>query len=320
MKKSSFKGIFSVCIKINFFVLVSILLIRLEFYQQIYFPKEQNLLKRQKIEYQENVYSDYQNYPNNNYIENNKAIIDYSNANYGYVRVKFIEDTNKKLKVTIESSNNRYTYCLPKFEWVILPFTEGNDTYKISIYENVVDSKYSLVLTKNVDVNLSNEFYPFLNSNLYVNFNIAPKTAQKANILTKRATSNTQKIEIIYNFIIENISYDYEKANEVEQGYIPVLDEILEERKGICFDYSALACAMLRSQNIPCKLIVGYVEDSYHAWISVYVEEDNQAICGMNHYDEEHWLHMDPTYASSNSLYVEEYINEETNYFAMYMY
>ena len=30
--------------------------------------------------------------------------------------------------------------------------------------------------------------------------------------------------------------------------------------------------AMLRSQNIPCKLVVGCAGTTYHAWIDVYVE------------------------------------------------
>ncbi len=34
-------------------------------------------------------------------------------------------------------------------------------------------------------------------------------------------------------------------------GYLPDVDSILQEKKGICFDYAALMATMLQSQNIP---------------------------------------------------------------------
>lgn len=320
MKQNNFRSIFSVFIKINFLILVTTLVIRLEHYNNIDIQTKCTSLKKLANEYQETLYFKYPNYLINNYIQNEKAIIDYSKANYGYVKVKFTENTKQKLKVTIESSKKRYLYCLPKQEWVILPLTEGNDNYTVSIYENVTGSKYAIVLEKTFDINLLNEFCPFLTSSLYVNFSIAPKAIKKANDLTDGMTSTSDKIETIYKFITENISYDYEKAENIESNYVPIVDEILETKKGICFDYSALACAMLRSQNIPCKMVVGYTGDVYHAWISVYVEDDDISICGMTYYDSEHWLHMDPTYSASKAKIAEDYINEGTNYFVMYVY
>ena len=47
----------------------------------------------------------------------------------------------------------------------------------------------------------------------------------------------------------------------------------LRTGRGICFDYASLTAAMLRSQNIPARLEIGYSGDVYHAWISVYTEE-----------------------------------------------
>lgn len=77
----------------------------------------------------------------------------------------------------------------------------------------------------------------------------------------------------IYNFVIKNISYDEEKAQNVSYGYLPNVDDTLASGTGICFDYAALMTAMLRSQNIPTKLEVGYSGDTYHAWISTYVDD-----------------------------------------------
>ena len=62
-----------------------------------------------------------------------------------------------------------------------------------------------------------------------------------------------------------------------------VVDEVLAEGKGICFDYAALLAVMLRSEGIPTKVLIGTVtpENLYHAWNSVYLEGT--------------WVWMDPT-------------------------
>ena len=57
--------------------------------------------------------------------------------------------------------------------------------------------------------------------------------------------------------MVNNITYDTELAETVKSGYLPVLDKVLESKKGICFDYAALMTGMLRSQSVPCKLVVG---------------------------------------------------------------
>ena len=37
---------------------------------------------------------------------------------------------------------------------------------------------------------------------------------------------------------------------------------------GICQDLAATAVAMLRSQNIPAKLMIGKADNQNHAWVS----------------------------------------------------
>ena len=77
-----------------------------------------------------------------------------------------------------------------------------------------------------------------------------------------------------------------------------VMLQVLETKKGICFDYAALMTGMLRSQNVPCKLVVGYANKSYHAWISVW-SADKGWINGAIFFDGSDWKLMDPTFAST---------------------
>jgi hypothetical protein len=55
---------------------------------------------------------------------------------------------------------------------------------------------------------------------------------------------------------------------------------------------------MLRSQEVPCKMVVGYAGEVYHAWISVWTEE-NGWIDGAIFFDGHQWKRMDPTFAST---------------------
>lgn len=84
------------------------------------------------------------------------------------------------------------------------------------------------------------------------------KTAKK---LTKNAKTDLEKAKIIYNYIIKNVQYDLKKANSVEDGYIPSIEATIKDAKGICYDYASLYAAMLRSINVPTKLVMGYKVD-----------------------------------------------------------
>ena len=78
---------------------------------------------------------------------------------------------------------------------------------------------------------------------------------------------------------------------------------------------------MLRSQNVPCKLVVGYAGTQYHAWVSVWTAEDGW-IDGVIYFDGTTWQRMDPTLASgsNSSQAILQYIGDGSNYTAKYFY
>ena len=46
---------------------------------------------------------------------------------------------------------------------------------------------------------------------------------------------------------------------------------------GICQDLSALTCAMLRSQGVPARLMIGTVgANTYHAWVVAVVNGEEK--------------------------------------------
>lgn len=253
--------------------------------------------------------------------KNDRAVIDYSNTKDGYIMVKFTGATTKKLKARVKGPSTTYTYNLTAGEWETFPLSDGNGTYQVTVYENTTGTKYATVLSVSMKVTLTDEFAPFLRPNQYVNYENAVNTIAKAEELTKGLTDPLEKVEKVYNYVVNNLTYDKEKAATVESGYLPVLDEVLAEKKGICFDYAALMTGMLRSQGIPCKLVVGYAGTAYHAWISVWSEETGW-VDGAIYFDGSSWQRMDPTFASSanSSASILKYIGDGTNYTVKYLY
>jgi len=146
---------------------------------------------------------------------------------------------------------------------------------------------------------LRDGFLPFIYPNQFVSFNKDSELVTLAADLTKDATNVDEKIDAIYNYVVDNFTYDYDLAATVKSGYIPNLEDVLHKKEGICFDYSALVTAMLRSQGIPTRLEIGYHGEQYHAWISKYCET-NGWIENRYHYDEGVWNRMDPTEESGD--------------------
>lgn len=168
---------------------------------------------------------------------------------------------------------------------------------------------------------LKDEFVPFLRPNQYVNYTEDSQAVALAAELTAGMTDNLEKVKTIYDYVVQNISYDRLLAAKVQSGYLPDIDQVLAKKKGICFDYAALMSAMLRSQEVPTKLVVGYTGSVYHAWINVYSEEEGWIDAAI-YFDGQEWKLMDPTFASSNnsSQAIMKYIGNGANYQAKYLY
>lgn len=252
---------------------------------------------------------------------NYEATIDYSNSSRGYVMAVYNRDSTAKIKCQVKGPTTTYTYNLVPDEWAALPLSDGDGNYKVSVYRNTTGNKYATVLSATFNVTLDNAFEPFLHSNQYVNFAQAYTTQEKAADLIDGETDALKQIELVYDFVVNTLTYDHEKAATVQSGYLPDLDAVLAAEKGICFDYAALMAGMLRSQGVPCKLVVGYAGTVYHAWISVYSPEQGW-IDGAIFFDGLEWRRMDPTFASSShsSASILDYINDDSHYTAKYLY
>lgn len=250
------------------------------------------------------------------------AIIDYSNITQGYVVAKYNKSTKSRLKAQVKCPTGvTYTYNLTPKKWGMFPLSEGNGTYKVTVFKNVSGNSYSTCVSQSFKVKMTNSKAPFLMANTFVNYTKNTQCVKKAASLCKGQNTEMKKVKKIYEWTIKYFKYDEKKAKTVQSGYIPDLDKVYKAKKGICFDYAATMTAMLRSQGIATKLVVGYAGSAYHAWISVYSSKDGW-LNNVIYFDGKNWNLMDPTFASSSnsSKSVMKYIGDGKNYKQKYAY
>ena len=255
--------------------------------------------------------------PGSDTLGSSPLTLDVSNITQGYFAAQSDSaDLVTSLQITAPTGV-LYSYFIEPGESAVIPFTSGSGTYQVSCYEQVNGSQYAALFAQALEVSLENEFLPFLYPNQYVNFSPDSEASKLALSMVSENTSDIDALKQIYNYVVNNLSYDYDKAETVETGYLPDVDETLSTKTGICFDYAALTTAMLRSCDIPCKLQIGYTGDIKHAWIDVYIRSKGWVTNAVS-FNGDSWSLMDPTFDSSadsdDSEAIQDYIGNADNY------
>jgi transglutaminase-like putative cysteine protease len=245
------------------------------------------------------------------------SVIDATHASEGYIMVKYT-GSNAKVKLQITGSDQiTYTYDLHG-GYEVFPLTAGDGSYSVAVFENISDNQYATAQSETLSVTLSNTFGPYLYPNQYVNFTADSLPVSEAQKLAASADTDLDVVSAVYNYIIGNFTYDYDKAANVQSGYLPVVDDVFTSQTGICFDYTAVIATMLRSQGIPTRLEVGYMGEQYHSWVSIYTEETGW-INGIIEFDGNEWKMLDPTFAST-SKDPKSFTTENSKYTTKYVY
>ncbi len=234
-----------------------------------------------------------------------------SYSKQGIVDLFYNAGTNKKVKLVISLGRERYTYDInDDTKYIYFPLQMGNGKYEIEIFENVKEDKYKKVYKKKAYYEIADDRLVYLNTIQIVNWQGDQTAVQVAEELIRNEKirryeeindqpfdeadleaielTDLEKIETIYLYVVQNIRYDYSKPGRLTSDYIPDIEDVFNEKEGICYDYSAILASMLRSLNIPTKLIKGYTTatSAFHAWNEVYVEDENR------------WIIVDTTYDS----------------------
>ena len=237
------------------------------------------------------------------WVDAGAAYLDFSPADSGYVgaRVKDGESSDIKLRVT--HGEETYTYDLCDRDINAIPLQMGSGIYTFKVFQQVEGSNYAMIYSEDVDADPDDELSVYLYPNQVVDYDENSLVVEKSFEQVEGDTDDLTRAYHLYVYVLQLLSYDNEKAAEVADIYVlPDLDEAITTGKGICFDYAALLAALCRIQKIPARVIVGYTDIEYHAWVELYFENEgwiNPKIA----FAAEDWVLVDPTFADSGKDY-----------------
>ena len=202
----------------------------------------------------------------------NGATIDYSNVSDGYIMIKMTGATsNLKVRI-IYQDGTTYDYNLNmNGTYEAYSLQSGSGSYTVGVYQNNGQGRYFQVLATTVKVSMTNENNPYLIPTQRIYYTRESAAVTKSFELCAGKTTDEQKVNSIYEYIVKNVKYDYDKAASVGTNYVSSADTTLSTNKGICLDYAVLMATMLRAQGIPTQVIYGSAKGaSWHAWNKVY--------------------------------------------------
>lgn len=231
--------------------------------------------------------------------------IDYSNATKGYFMARTKSEDHEKLKIRIIKEDKTYDYDINRdLEYVTYPLNMGDGVYNIKICENIEGNRYAVRFALEIDVKLDDDFLPYLYPNIIIDYCLDDEVVAKSFELVAGDMTTLERVEHLYSYVVDNIKYDNSKLEAARLSFlIPDLNYTIDTKSGICIDYASLLCALLRIQQIPCKVITGYVDEGYHAWVSVYIDDNIGWITPEIYFEKENWNSADPTFDATKKNY-----------------
>lgn len=206
----------------------------------------------------------------------------------GMLAIKAHDLDDVRHKVIVSKDGKSHAYDVSNGSYLFpLPFGDGE--YSVELFENLNNDKYQLM--SQTDVESSNEEKAYLISNSLISYSGDAIPEDTMSILESPLCDPNMICEYVEN----KLSYDSEKAKRIANETFHGLNgnESLSLNSGVCSDYCAIACMMMRAKGIPCKISVGHcsASENLHCWIT-YLQDGE-------------WVVMDPTMRDSNVDYEE---------------
>ena len=223
-------------------------------------------------------------------------LVDASGAANGYFFASISYKTNHRLKLRVIKDGTTFTYDLKTdATYELFPLQLGTGYYEIHLYENVSGKKYAMAGSLGLYVTMENQEAAFLVPNQYINYTKASEAVAKADELCA-GKGEKEAYDAVCKFMSTSFVYDFIKAVTIKPSMLPDIDGAYAKRMGICQDLAAITCAMLRTQGIPARMIIGYADTQYHAWTTAKINGKE--------------IFFDPTAAISAISSVKEYSME----------
>jgi transglutaminase-like putative cysteine protease len=243
------------------------------------------------------------------YITKNGVKLDkpYTTQVEGHIRISG-STTKSKIKLLVIGVDKQTWYELKVIngEFTEEVWFDSQGEYTISVMVNEYDRKYSE--GPGFTVNNTEELDKYLIPAKHIESNeeIIIDTALE---ITKNCSSDSEKVRAIYEWVVDNIEYDYEKLSNHNKGQYDnrygALNT-LNTRKGVCYDYSTLVAALSRSLGIKAKVVEGNLNSGrlkgFHAWNEIFISDRG---C---------WINMDTTLGSTTGEGYFDFADNDESY------
>lgn len=174
--------------------------------------------------------------------------------------------------------------------------------YTVKVMVNEYDRKYSFGPSLTVENTEKLNRYLIPSKHIESDEELIIKTARE---ITGGYGSDMEKAKAIYDWVIDNMEYDYDKFYKHSQGKYDNqygAANAISTGQGVCYDYSALMAALARASGIQAKVVEGGLNKGrlkgFHAWNEIFISEKDS------------WISIDTTLGDTTG---ENYFDFENN-------
>jgi hypothetical protein len=209
------------------------------------------------------------------YLEGGGVTLDYTYADDAYLMAKNESGKISKIIMDHEESGEQFIYAFNiDGDWHILPLQRPG-RWHAQLYTQVEGIQYRSENSMYISAQYEDAFLPFLRPSLICPYNVDSLCVNKGCELSEKVSTDAELIdEVLIYFLREEYTHEITEQRIEATMYADYHspDTTLITKKGMCGDFASLSASMLRSQGVPTKIIYGWLQDTYHAWICVFVE------------------------------------------------
>lgn len=201
--------------------------------------------------------------------------------------------SKEKIKIMVKKDDSQTWYDVSlnngDFDtelWLV----QGEGSYTVSIMVHEYDRKYSYGPAVTVDNTEEVDRFSVPTKEVESD---APEIVSVAEQITGDKKTDREKMRAIYDWVVKNINYDYQKyAKHLDKQYDSAYGALntLKTKKGVCYDYAALTAALGRASGVRVKVVKGEGKagtfEGLHAWNEFYSSEEKR------------WINMDTTFGA----------------------
>ena len=202
-----------------------------------------------------------------------QKIVNYlPNSSFIYAAPEVVETDRQMFVESTRDDQNKELVSAVRSRYVL----RQGDQYEVSSRISIADAK---------SLRSASAFYPDWVTERYLQLpeSITPETINLAQELTADLENSFDKSIAIRDYLRKNISYN-DQIDAPPDGVDPVHHTLFVTQEGYCNYYASAMAVMLRSQDVPARVVSGYAQGEYdeptqsyrvrasnaHTWVEVY--------------------------------------------------